>query len=231
MIIQPRLMKKGKPLASCTWQEIDQASQNGTAKTLWKVEDTIDIELTGTYAQTLTLEILDFDHDDLADGGKAGITFGCKNLMNNSKRLHSANNNTGGYGVTEMHTITLPEILDCFPVDLKSLIKIVNKKTSKGNTSTELEDIPCKLFLFSENELFGEIYYSAGNEGTRYPKFTDNESRIKKMRNGAGASNYYWERSPSMKSSMEFCNASSDGSSSQSFYPSNTVGVAFGFCI
>ena len=47
--------------------------------------------------ETLTLVIVGFGHDDLASGGKAGITFGLKHLMKDTRQMNSSNTNSGGF--------------------------------------------------------------------------------------------------------------------------------------
>lgn len=65
-------------LSKNTWAQIAKASAADKASQLWSVGDTKDITVG---SETLTLVIMGFNHDDLASGGKAGITFGLKNLM------------------------------------------------------------------------------------------------------------------------------------------------------
>lgn len=218
-------------LADNSWPDIESAGESGVAKETWQKGDTIDIELTGEYNETLTLEIADFDHDDLVSGGKAPITFICKNLMIETAQMNTIDTNSGGYSATKMHTEILPAILECFPEDLKKLIKTVKKPTGLGGGSSEgTEDVECKLWLMSEQEVRGEKISSVGEEGELYPIFTDANSRIKKLSNGTGEASHYWLRSPVSGSSAAFCRTSISGAAT--YNPARgSGGVAFGFCI
>ena len=129
-----------------------------------------------------------------------------------------------------MFNTTLPAILSCLPSDLKSVIKSVTKSTGTGGGSTSgTETSTNKLFLLSEKEV-GLSSYSVGNEGTQYPIFTDNNSRIKKLSNGSGSASSWWLRSPFSGYSSRFCRVYSDGSANYDF-ASISLGVCFGFCV
>lgn len=218
-------------LSENSWKQISQVSSEGNAAGLWSVGDEIDITLNGAYAQTLTLQIADFNHDDLADGsGKAGITFVCKHLMRDVKRLNSEPTNSGGWENTEMYKITLPIILECLPAALKNNIKQVIKTSGLGGgTSSGTENSLNKIFLLSEKEV-GLSDFSVAGEGSTYPIFTDNASRVKKISNEVGSARSWWLRSPCKEDLNEFCNIYTDGSSDWS--DANTVkGICFGFCV
>lgn len=229
--VTPAEITTDPTLANNSWAQIAEASESGTAKGTWEKGDTIDLVLSGTYNETLTLEIADFEHDNLATGGKAGITFICKNLMIDKQQMNASNTNEGGYKSSKMHTEILPGILESFPEDLKPLVKSVLKTTGLGGGSSEgTEDVECKLFLLSEEEAFGAKTYSVGGEGEQYPIFTDNSSRIKNLSNGEGSANWWWLRSPRSGNSAGFCVVNSGGDAGNR--GANTSGgVAFGFSI
>ena len=212
-------------LANNTWAQIQKAAKEGKASSLWSVGDEINITLTGTYAQTLTLQIADFNHD-----ASNSITFVCKHLMTSKQRMNASDTNSGGWDNTEMFNTTLPAILSCLPSDLKSVIKSVTKSTGTGGGSTSgTETSTNKLFLLSEKEV-GLSSYSVGNEGTQYPIFTDNNSRIKKLSNGSGSADVWWLRSPFSGNSYSFCFVGSGGSAYCNV-ASHSRGVCFGFCV
>lgn len=212
-------------LADHTWEKIQKAAKEGKASSLWSVGDEIDITLTGTYAQTLTLQIADFNHD-----APNSITFVCKNLMSEIKRMNTSDTNVGGWDSTEMFKTTLPEILLCLPSALQSVIQLVTKTTGiGGRSSSGTETSENKLFLLSEIEV-GLNYYSVGNEGTQYPIFTDDKSRIKKLSNGSGLANGWTLRSPSASSNEIFCGVGDKGYNHNP-RGSYRFGVCFGFCV
>lgn len=105
-----------------------------------------------------------FNHDDLASGGKAGITFGMKNLMATTRRMNASNTNSGGFTGSEMYSWLQNTLLPTLPSDLQAVLKSVNKKTSAGSQSSTINTNSMKLFLFSEIEIFGSTTYSKAGE-------------------------------------------------------------------
>lgn len=215
-------------LAENSWAQIAAVAAAGNAENYWKVGDELDVVVNG---ETLTFQIYGFNHDNLTGGGKAGITFGMKNLMAETRQMNSTNTNAGGFTGSAMYSWLENTVFPALPEDLRSLIKAVDKKTSAGSQSTTINMNSMKLFLFSpvENGLRTEtdVYK---DEGETYPIFTDNASRIKKLANGAGSANWWWERSPLVASSSYFCVVSSSGGASN-YNASASSGVCFGFCI
>lgn len=213
-------------LANNTWAQIAKASAAGKAKSLWKVGDEKDITVSG---ETLTLVIMGFGHDDLESGGKAGITFGLKNLMANTRAMNSSNTNSGGFTGSAMYSWLTTTLLTSLPSDLQAVLKSVNKKTSAGSQSSTINTNAMKVFLFSEIEIFGSTTYSVSGEGSQYEYFKTN-SKIKYLSNGSGSADYWWERSPHASDSNGFCIVSSSGDA-YDYYASLSRGVCFGFCV
>lgn len=214
-------------LANNTWAQIAKASAAGKASSLWSVGDTKNITVGG---ETLTVEIVGFNHDDLASGGKAGITFGLKNLMANTRQMNSSNTNAGGFTGSDMYDWLQSTLLNSLPSDLRAVLKSVNKKTSAGSQSSTINTNAMKIFLFSEIEIFGSVTYSKSGEGSQYSRFATASSRIKYLSNGSGSASLWWERSPRGSSSTYFCDVGSNGVAGSS-YASNSRGVCFGFCV
>ena len=111
--------------------------------------------------------------------------------------------------------------------DLKSVLKFVNKVTSKGNNQSGLETTSDKLFLLSEIEVFGATQYSYAGEGKQYEYYTAGNSTIKKVN---GSADYWWERSPYSGGTSYFCDVNVGGNANYSG-ASNSRGVSFGFCV
>lgn len=216
-----------KTLANNTWAQIAQAAEAGQAESYWKVGDTKDITVSG---ETLTLVIVGFKHDDLASGGKAGITFGLKNLMKTKRQMNSSNTNVGGFTGSAMYTWLQGDLLKALPSDLQAVLKSVNKKTSAGSASSTINTNAMKIFLFSEVEVFGTTTYSATGEGSQYSYFATAGNRVKYLENGSGAADLWWERSPRASDSYYFCYVYSGGNAFSSS-ASYSWGVCFGFCV
>ena len=214
-------------LANNSWEQIAAVSEAGIASTAWNVGDTKNIVVSG---ETLTVEIVGFNHDDLASGGKAGITFGLKNLMANTRQMNSSYTNAGGFTGSDMYDWLQGTLLNSLPSDLRAVLKSVNKKTSAGSQSSTINTNAMKIFLFSEIEIFGSVTYSKSGEGSQYSRFATASSRIKYLSNGSGSADKWWERSPYGNSSSVFCRVSRDGSAGYVSAP-DSWGVCFGFCV
>lgn len=111
--------------------------------------------------------------------------------------------------------------------DLKNSIVKVKKLSSAGNQSTAINTTEDSLFLLSEVEIFGSTSYAKAGEGSQYEYYQSGNSRVKTVN---GSASYWWERSPSGSGSTYFCLVNSDGGAN-GYNASNSIGVAFGFCI
>lgn len=222
-----------------TWEQIKAASEGDAIPSTWKVGDEINITLSGTFNETVTLQIWDFKHFDKSDGsGKAGIVFGMKHLMKNTQQMNSSNTNYGGWNDTDMKKTVMANILKSMPSNLRSYIKEVNTYANEGGNSTSSSKGKLskdKVFLPGMTELFGSSIWSGQQAVTesnqkQFPIFTGDNSRIKKTNNGSGDAYWWWTRSPYYYNSDYFCSVYSGGSNS-SYNASNSYGVCFCFCV
>lgn len=212
-------------LANNSWATIAKASASGKAPQLWSVLDTIDIVAGG---EIITLEIVGFDHDQLTQGGTAGITFGFKNLMETSKMMNATATNAGGYTGSDLYDFTQNTLLPLFPSDLLAVMQPVNKLTSVGSQSTEILTESMTLFCFSEIEVNGRNPNSAPGEGAQYAAFADPENRAKT--NVSVTMRRYWTRSPAVANDTGFCFVNSGGSPFET--TADTLeGVCLGLCV
>ena len=211
-------------LETAGWDVIDSISKSGNAASLWSVGDKKTINIDGTDYQ---FQIIGFNHDDKTAGGKAGITFQMVDCMNATAQMNSSNTNSGGWGSCAMRNSVLSSILSSLPADLQKVIKNVNKPTSAGNQSANINTTSDKLFLLSEVEIFGSTTYSKSGEGSQYAYYKAGNSKVKKVN---GSASYWWERSPDGSYSTSFCSVDSNGSANFTS-ASYSNGVAFGFCI
>lgn len=218
----------GATLEATSWDNIAAVSKFGQAPNYWKVGDKKNITVNGV---TYAAQIIGFDHDTLttADGGrtKAGITFQLVDCLNTTYSMNGSNTNVNGWRGSTMRTSTMATLLNQLSSDLKSVLKFVNKVTSKGNNQSGLETTSDKLFLLSEIEVFGATQYSYAGEGKQYEYYTAGNSTIKKVNGSAG---YWWERSPRSGSTDDFCSVNSNGYANSSS-ASYSCGVSFGFCV
>ncbi|MCI8590318.1 MAG: S8 family serine peptidase [Clostridiales bacterium] len=209
------------------WEQISAASQAGIADLLWRVGDEKEVEL--SYGEKLTLQIYGFNHDNLTEGGKAGITFGLKDIMQDAREMDSVNSNEGSFTATSMHEWLNGNVYRSLPSDLQESIKAADKKTSVGGGSSQIRTDSMKIFLFSEVECFGTTYHSADGEGKQYAIFTDDASRIKVLE---GPDIFeWWERSPRLADTAAFCLVHATGHAGYGEAGWPYAGVNFGFCI
>ena len=213
-------------LANCSWDVISKVSKSGKASNYFSVGDTKNITVNG---ETLTMEIVGFNHDNLTAGGKAGITFGMKHLMKEKRRMNSSKTSRGGWTGSELYYWLTTTCYNGLPADLRSIIRAVDKKTSAGGGSSTIKTNSMKIFLFSEKEV-GLSGISFAGEGEKYALFTNNSIRTKKMNNGSGSVYVWWLRSPSYIFNDYFCSIDTGGQcgSSEADEP---IGVCFGFCV
>ena len=218
----------GATLEATSWDNIAAVSKFGQAPNYWKVGDKKNITVNGV---TYAAQIIGFDHDTLttADGGrtKAGITFQLVDCLKTTYSMNGSNTNVNGWRGSTMRTSTMATLLNQLSSDLKSVLKFVNKVTSKGNNQSGLETTSDKLFLLSEIEVFGATQYSYAGEGKQYEYYTAGNSTIKKVN---GSANYWWERSPRSGNTNSFCIVISNGNANYD-YADISIGVSFGFCI
>lgn len=218
----------GASLEATSWDNIAAVSKFGQAPNYWKVGDKKNITVNGV---TYAAQIIGFDHDTLttADGSrtKAGITFQLVDCLKTTYSMNGSNTNVNGWRGSTMRTSTMATLLNQLSSDLKSVLKFVNKVTSKGNSQSGLETTSDKLFLLSEIEVFGNTPHSYAGEGKQYEYYTAGNRTIKKVN---GSANAWWERSPGSGYATTFCCVGNNGIATDN-YASTSNGVSFGFCV
>jgi hypothetical protein len=214
------------PLSEATWKQIATIAGVGLAPVYWDLGSEKDVTL--STGETVTMQIYGFDHDDRQAGNKARITFGCKNLLNTTRRMEATNINTNGYAGSEMGQWISNDLFAQLPADLRQVIKTVNKKTSAGNQSTTIVTNALKTFLFSGIETGLSSSALSTGEGATYPIFTNDASRIKQR---SGTNTVWWLRSPDLTITAYFCIVSTTGALITCNSASSACGVSFGFCV
>lgn len=219
------------PLLS--WQQIGDLvlkAEQGTVNLsdYFSIGDTKPVTL--TTGETIELQIAGFNHDTFSDGVTAPITFVMKNCLNTTAQMNSSNTNAGGYPASAMKTWVESNIYDKLPSDLKAIVAPVKKKWyTTYNDANSLSEANYNVWLLSEMEVFGTNTYTIGNgEGTKYPIFTDNTSRIKRVN---GTVNWWWLGSCYRNYSDNFVSVDSDGDGYNYNIANYSYGVAAGLCI
>lgn len=227
-------------LISDTWEEIFAAEADGTYKEKYAIGDQKEVELTWSNGTTekVIYEIADFDHDDLADGsGKAAITWTTRNLLNTSKTMNSSQKthndttayNAGGWTLSDLRVYCNGDVFNAFPDNIKSAIKEVTKISDGGQVDKTLKSTADKIWIPSYEEVgLSGSSYNVNGQGTKYPLFTDTNSR-KRANFGTVSYRYWWLRSTYTSGSNYFWYVNSNGYGRNNG-ANNTYGVTPCFC-
>lgn len=227
-------------------------------KSVWHLGDTRSVDLaameaTGVgeshRAQTVEMEILDFDHDTLTTPvgsiTKALITVDMKNCLRDATvsdtdgehnaengYMNSTNTNNGGWTSCTRRTWCNNVFFNALPSYFKSLVKSVDKLTSAGGGSYTINTDNDYCFLLSEIEIFGSATYSKAGEGSQYAWFanaTTNRYKLPKW-NKYTVSDVWWERSPFCDYFENFCRVIGNGNADV-YNASGAAGLAPACCI
>jgi hypothetical protein len=191
------------------------------------------------------VRIADFRHDELPEGGVAGITFEFANVP----LLHRMNEeltNEGGWERSGMREWLNSDFLAMLPEDLRSCVVTVKKQANNAGFIEQVDDTSAvtdtydRIWLFSVSEVYGSLSsqenvpespatYDA--EGQQYRLYsnqnvtTNNGGFCKKD----GAASVWWVRSPGARGSIGFRSVGSDGGWSYD-HADHRWGVSPGFC-
>lgn len=218
-------------LESYSWEEISLIAGKGEGREHFSIGDEKKVSLrTG---EEIVVQIYGFDHDEREDGGKAGITFGMKDVLKNTQKMGGQPNRDyfGGYRESEMQKHLDSRVFLNLPTDLAKAIVPVRKFTSSGYPDHQIEETTEGLFLFSCAEIgFFDLYEGAlAGEGEIYEFFERATSLpIKYDQDGKGT--FWWLRSFNKYSNYMFLGVEEYG------YPSDGPcyqegGIAFGFAL
>lgn len=215
-----------KAFYDCTTTEIQAIAQSGMASQYWAIGDYHKITMKDD--EEIEVAIADFNHDVTPGGETIPVTLLMKNCFKTIRTVGTSATNTGGWTNSNFRTSTLPSILSNFPDEWQNIMTTAQKKTSQGVSNATIVTSDDKVWLLSQIELSGSNGQSYAGEGTQYPIFTDNASRIKRVNNSA---NNYWSRSPASGSSQSFCYVDSLGNPALSSAAQNSMGISLGFCV
>lgn len=209
-------------LEDFTWDEIAEISEAGLAQDYFSIGD--EKTLTGIGV----VQILGFNHDNLSNGlGKAGITFGLKDLTNTLLSMSSANNTT--WETSTARTVCNGSILESLPSDLQDNIKEVTKisMVQYGTNNSSTIQTNDKVWMFSCKEVYD--LYTDGQQYAYWELHNTNADKIKEYR---GSVMTWWLRSQysngTSYSSFGLVNSQGTLTYSSGY---NSIGCCFGFCI
>lgn len=187
-------------LANNSWEYINRACSEGLHTSLWEIGDSkpVTIDLDGG-SETFNMDIIDFDHDDLADGtGKAAIT-----LCTHECTVERFNIKEGVYptfGGSEIYPDStlatyVESIYNKIEATCRSYIVNVTKQAIAKNPPPDPESFDAFVFILGASEIdptdtkWGKDAYEQG-EGYQYPYFTTLENRYKYKSDGTEFDSY-----------------------------------------
>ncbi len=158
------------------------------------------------------------------------LQFDFAEALAEGQRINASDTNAGGYGATEMKTVTLPALVEALPTWLKDRLLTFNVLASAGNASGVIETVTNnQLALRSEIEVFGASLSSYAGEGSQIEYYELSGTRAKGI-GYSGSNDLWWERSPKSGSSSGFCSV--NGLGARAYYPAScTYGCAPFGCI
>ena len=215
-------------LADCSWAEIALYAQSGMADKVFALGDMKPVTLTDS--TVINVRIIGFNHDYNDIGQLNPITFETVVTLNEDNPMNRECTNEGGWGESGMRSALNGHFFTTMlPEDLASVIKPTAKMTSTGGKNPKMGKTINKLFLLSEQEVFGRRIYSYGQEGHWYEWYKQENTPYGKFKQN-GERDWRWLRSPHSGGTSYFCDVSSSGNASIR-YASSSYGVSFGFCV
>lgn len=204
------------------------------------------------HADDYQFTIIGFEHDTLAEPSSGGKTKALLTLQqdrilykNTTDSTYSSNypavadeggymeptnTNVNGWKNCPRRTWCNDVFLAALPAAIQSLVKTVNKLTSAGNQSANIDTTEDNVFLLSEIEVFGTVTNSKAGEGSQYEYYQTASNICKKPSYTSYASAIWWERSPYASDATRFCIVGISGTTAYSD-ASYARGLAPAFCI
>lgn len=197
---------------------MSRISKAGEAADYYKVHDTIVVD-------GITFEIVGIGHDIDALTGKYN-TITLRQVDHIKKSRINPGPCLDGFVASELGNSLMKSPQNWIPESILPYVREVSKKYVTYDGKIKVR--PCKLWLFSESEMFGSAIYSPAEDGERYEAFATSKDRIINNENGSACP--VWLRSAYAGNSNSFCVVYSSGSASRDD-ADYSRGVALGFCI
>jgi hypothetical protein len=216
-------------LEDLSWDAISKlAKATADDTSTFCIGDTKQITLKD--GSTIHVRIIDTHHDVDSNGNTIPLTFETVETLNEDFQMNGDWTNEGGWGKSDLRKKLNGSIFEeLLPDDLKAVIVPAVKTTGIGSAKKEHILTSDKLFLLSEQEIFGRQIYSIGGEGSWYQWYKlENTPYGKRKQNGE--EDLRWERSPNGSNTTYFCIVYSNGNANNDD-ASYSNGVSFGFCV
>lgn len=214
-------------LQNASWEYINQVSTQGIASEIFNIGDEKTITL--STGESVTFQIWGFNHDDLADGsGKAGITFGMKNLLEKTP-IDFADITGDTWSDSSLRTKLLANISTQLPKKIQGVLKPVLKQSSLS--ARRLETTTDTLFLFSAAEIFGNYSWSGGTQYDYWKVHNKAGDRIKRQFFSDGGKACYWWLRGYKSTSPSFDTWGAVSLEGKYVGLQGDAGICFGFCV
>lgn len=189
-------------------------------------------------AGTYKVRIIGFNHDTLANGSKAGISFEFVNVIGNAIFYDStgAKTNYSGWGGSDLKKVLNATVLTKLSNRsyIKSVKKEYTKSTNSGKSYTTVNDNYDQLWLMSYWEVFGKKDTNdAQTSGTQYAYYKVNNTATNRVKQDSKSTKkYWWLRSiPTSQNSIFFYISTYGISGATTYGTTSGCGIAPGFAI
>lgn len=189
-------------------------------------------------AGTYKVRIIGFNHDTLANGSKAGISFEFVNVIGNAIFYDStgAKTNYSGWGGSDLKNVLNATVLTKLSNRsyIKSVKKEYTKSTNSGKSYTTVSDNYDQLWLMSYWEVFGKKDTNdAQTSGTQYAYYKVNNTATNRVKQDSKSTKkYWWLRSiPTSQNSIFFYISTYGISGATTYGTTSGCGIAPGFAI
>lgn len=203
--------------ATASWTKIAEICAAGKAKDYFAIGDTKDVG-------SLKVAIVDFDHDDLADGsGKAPMTLAL--IVLPKVTLYINSDSYSSWSSSELRS-TIASQMTTLPEELQAIIKEV-KKTTCTTSSTTFGTSYDRLWAFSAREISPKNT-STHAEGYQYPYFDSFDKAIMQVVGGTTKKAYWLRTHAHWNDYKVFVDTNGVA---QSISGGKTYNIHYGFCI
>lgn len=189
-------------------------------------------------AGTYKVRIIGFNHDTLANGSKAGISFEFVNVIGNAIFYDSTGTKTNysGWGGSDLKNVLNATVLTKLSNRsyIKSVKKEYTKSTNSGKSYTTVNDNYDQLWLMSYWEVFGKKDTNdAQTSGTQYAYYKVNNTATNRVKQDSKSTKkYWWLRSiPTSQNSIFFYISTYGISGATTYGTTSGCGIAPGFAI
>lgn len=199
-----------------SWEALKAAVANGSIKEMLHSGDRIPVTL-----KTGENVIFEATYDE---NGK--LYFVLRDCLEDEHAMNKNRTNEGGWAASDMRRYLNKTIFALLPDDLQAVIAPTKIAQIIDGERIECED---NLFLISKTQAFGKGSWTEYEpDDTHLDIFKTERDRVKEC--GNNGTWFWWLRSPVSSSSTGFCFVGNNGGSN-SLGATNSIGVAFGFCI